>query len=336
MRIGITYDLRSEYLAAGYSDEETAEFDRDDTISSIADALVECGHEAVRIGNAQALVRALARGERWDLVFNICEGLKGAGREAQIPAILDVFQIPYTFSDPLLMSLCLHKGLTKTVVREGGIPTPKSFVLESLQQLSRVDLSYPLFAKPVAEGTGKGVTPASMINSPDELRATCEFLLAHFDQPVLIEEFLPGREFTVGIMGTGDAAKVIGTLEIVLLEGAEKGVYSYANKENCEVLVRYDLVQNSDPQVAASEKLALQAWKHLGCADAGRIDLRCDATGMPQFIEVNPLAGLHPSHSDLPMLCTAVGMPYVDLIRGIVDSASKRIPAKCTFRKVGN
>src|SRR5688572_11176822 len=115
MGIGITYDLRSEYLAAGYGEEETAEFDRPDTIDAIAAALGELGHQPDRIGNVRQLMARLVEGDRWDLVFNICEGLHGLGREAQVPAILDVYDVPYTFSDPLVMSLCLHKGLTKTV-----------------------------------------------------------------------------------------------------------------------------------------------------------------------------------------------------------------------------
>ena len=129
MKIGITYDLRDEYLAEGYGEEETAEFDRADTIDAIETALRELGHETDRIGNARELVQRLARGDRWDLVFNICEGLRGAGREAQVPAILDVYEIPYTFADPCVMSVCLDKGVTKSVVRSAGLPTPQFAVV---------------------------------------------------------------------------------------------------------------------------------------------------------------------------------------------------------------
>ena len=129
MHIGLTYDLRQDYLAAGFSEDETAEFDRPDTVSSIETALVQLGHRPDRIGHARQLVARLAAGDRWDLVFNIAEGLSGIAREAQIPAILDVYGIPYTFSDPLVMALTLHKGLTKTVVAAGGVPTA-AFALE--------------------------------------------------------------------------------------------------------------------------------------------------------------------------------------------------------------
>lgn len=325
MRVGLTYDLRSEYLAAGYSEEETAEFDRDDTIDSIEAALRELGHETDRVGNLRQLVKRLAAGDRWELVFNICEGLRGPGREAVVPALLDAYGIPYTFADPLVLSVCLHKGMTKTVLREQGLATPRSMLVAELALLKNADLKFPLFIKPVSEGTGKGITSASKIASPEELAAGCRELLERFRQPVLVEEFLPGREFTTALIGTGDDARVLGTMEIILLDAAEPEVYSYVNKERCEELVEYRLGRpDTDPEVAATEALALAAWRALGGRDAGRVDIRSDATGQPQFIEANPLAGLHPQHSDLPIIATMVGMPYVELMRHIVDSASQR------------
>ena len=221
MRIGLTYDLRSEYLAAGYGEEETAEFDRPDTIDAIESALRELGHQTDRIGHVRQLVQRLAAGNRWDLVFNICEGLRGPAREAQVPALLDAYEIPYTFADPLVMSVCLHKELTKMIVREHGLATPRSLVVEDVRRLDDHNLCYPLFIKPVAEGTGKGITAASKIDHLEQLIAGCRELLSRFRQPVLVEEFLPGREFTTGLVGTGDNAQVLGTLEIVLLAGAD-------------------------------------------------------------------------------------------------------------------
>jgi D-alanine-D-alanine ligase len=326
MDVGITYDLRQEYLAAGYSEEETAEFDRPDTIDAIASSLEELGHRADRIGNARQLIARLAAGDRFDLVFNICEGLHGAGREAQVPAILDVYEIPYTFSDPLVMALCLDKALTKTVVQQAGVPTAPFAVIHELSELDSLRLEFPLFAKPLAEGTGKGIDATSRVANAAALRRTCERLLRRHHQPVLIEQFLPGREFTVGIVGTGPTATAVGTLEIVLLPSAEPDVYSYANKERSEELVEYHLVEaRHDPQVERAEEMALRSWRALRCRDAGRIDFRCDAAGQPQFLEANPLAGLHPSHSDLPMLFTALGKPYRELIKHIVESAAVRV-----------
>ncbi len=325
MRLGLTYDLRQEYLAAGFSDEETAEFDRPDTIEAIDEAVQFLGHETDRIGNVRQLVARLARGDRWDLVVNIAEGLYGLAREAQVPALLDAYQIPYTFSDALVTALCLHKGLTKMVVRHAGVPTADFAVIERLEDLDRVTLPYPLFAKPVAEGTGKGIDGSSKITSPDGLRSVCAELLRRFRQPVLVETFLPGREMTVGIWGTGAEAEVIGTMEILLRPSAEPEVYSYLNKEQCDDRVDYRVfAADGDDEVRRAEQVALAAWRALGCRDAGRVDVRSDARGQPHFIEVNPLAGLHPQHSDLPMICTGRGIPYARLIERIVESALRR------------
>lgn len=326
MKIGLTFDLRTEYLALGYSEEETAEFDQPATVDGIEGALRALGHLTERIGHARQLIAALAAGKRWDLVFNICEGLHGAARESQVPAILDVYDIPYTFSDPLVTGLCLDKGLTKLVVGAAGVPTPRFAVVRCAADVDEVDLPYPLFAKPVAEGTGKGVDPRSKITGPAELQAVCHRLLEVFRQPVLVEQFLPGREFTIGIAGTGHRAEVLATMEVLLGPKAEAEVYSYANKEQSEELVSYRLVSpDSDAEVRAAEALVLAAWRALGCRDAGRVDVRSDAQGRPQFIEVNPLAGLHPTHSDLPMLCGFRGITYVELIDRIVRSAAERV-----------
>jgi len=326
VRVGLTYDLRAEYLAAGYGEEETAEFDRPDTIDALETAIRGLGHQPDRIGTAKRLIERLAGGDRWDLVFNISEGLHGgAARESQVPAILDVYDIPYTFSDPVVMGVCLHKGLTKLVVRAAGVPTPDFALVDRPEDLAGVALPFPVFAKPVAEGTGKGIGPTSKIRDRESLDRVGRSLLDQFRQPVLVETFLPGREFTVGLLGTGREATVLGTLEIVLLGGAEPDAYSYVNKEKCEELVEYRPVRaDRDAEVQRAEQVALGAWRALGCRDGGRVDVRSDAGGQPGFIECNPLAGLHPFHSDLPMIATAVGLPYQDMIGRILDSAARR------------
>jgi D-alanine-D-alanine ligase len=328
MRVGLTYDLRSEYLALGYSDDETAEFDRDETVQAIEASIQRLGHTTERIGNVFRLTEALACGNRWDLVFNIAEGMRGIGREAQVPALLDAYGIPYTFSDPLVMSLTLHKGLTKRVVRDARIPTVDFFLVEHPRDAAAPPFAPPYFIKPVAEGTGKGITARSVVRKRDELPSACEGLLATYRQAVLVERFLPGREFTVGIAGTGDQAQVLGTMEVLLLSAAEKAVYSYHNKENSEDLVRYRFTRGADdPLTAAVEAIALRAWRVLGCRDGGRLDVRCDRRGRPQFMEVNPLAGLHPEHSDLPIICSLAGISFDRLIALIMKSAGRRLPA---------
>ncbi|SPD73211.1 D-alanine--D-alanine ligase domain protein [uncultured Desulfobacterium sp.] len=325
MIIGLTYDLRSEYLAMGYTEYETAEFDRDDTIIAIERALYALGHHTDRIGHAKKLTERLVQGDRWDIVFNIAEGLLGIGREAQVPAILDLYDLPYTFSDPLVMSLTLHKGLTKQVIRQCGIRTPDFAVVEAAHDLEKISFDPPYFIKPIAEGTSKGISEHSVIKERKRLQGGCAGLIESYNQPVLVEKYLCGREFTVGVIGSGADAEALGTLEVILLEAAEKGVYSYRNKENCEDLVEYHLAAPDDPSVKEAQLMAIEIWKVLGCRDAGRVDFRCDEFGSPYFLEINPLAGLHPQHSDLPILCTHLGIPYVHLIHRILTSASKRI-----------
>ncbi len=323
MKIGMTYDLRDDYLAAGMSEEETAEFDKSSTIDAIENAIRGAGHEPIRIGNVTSLVQHLAKNERWDLVFNIAEGLYGFGREAQVPALLDAYQIPYVFSGPLAQAVTLHKGIAKHVVRDSGLPTPSFAVINSESDLAGVDLPYPLFAKPVAEGTGKGVTAASKITDREMLFTTCKELLATFNQPVLVETFLPGREFTVGIVGNGADARSIGIMEVILLDNSEPDVYSYHNKAFYEDLVEYRKVD--DPEARKAIEVALACYVSLGCNDAGRVDLRSDANGQPNFIEINSLAGLHPEISDLCILAGKHDISYQQLINGIIGAAMKRV-----------
>ncbi len=323
MRVGLTYDLRSAYLKEGYSEEETAEFDRDDTIDSIENTLNELGYKTDRIGHVRQLASRLAKGDRWDIVFNIAEGMFGIAREAQVPALLDAYNIPCVFSDALILALSLHKGMCKHVIRDCGIPTPEFKVVNEISDIDNIKLPMPLFAKPIAEGTGKGVDGNSKVNSMKELKALCSDLLIKYKQPVLVETFLPGREFTIGIVGTGDEAKSAGVLEVVLKGDAEPDAYSYVNKEKCEELVQYILVKGKIAEEC--EKIALDSWRALNCRDGGRVDVRLDDKGVPNFLEVNPLAGLHPLHSDLPILSTLNGIAYKDLIKMIMDSAVKRV-----------
>jgi D-alanine-D-alanine ligase len=327
MKIGLTYDLRDAYLAEGYDEEATAEFDRADTIDSLENAIRAMGHETERIGHVRQLVTSLAAGHRWDLVFQY---LRGAARDCS------------RGTSSCAAGSIQHSMHIRRPGRNVGMPAQRTdedtcrkmwsahaavFRCGINGRRGKNNLPFPLFAKPIAEGTGKGVSPASCISSAGELHEVCEMLLTKFRQPVLVETYLSGREFTVGILGTGDAARVLGTLEIVLLSDAEPGAYSYTNKERCEELVRYDLVRpDNDPEVADAERIALMSWRELNGRDAGRIDLRSDGQwSCPNFIEANPLAGLHPEHSDLPMLATRVGMSYNELIRQIVESAAERV-----------
>lgn len=326
MRIGLTYDLRSDYIEMGFTEEETAEFDSKEAIDALEETIRSFGHEVVRIGNIYELTEQLVSGERWDLVFNISEGLHGRSREAQVPALLEAYNIPYTFSDPLTLTLCLDKAMAKSVVRDAGIPTPDFLVVNSVNDLEdtqKFNTEFPLFAKPISEGTSKGVSPESIVNNMEELKRQCIRLLTKYNQPVLTEKYLSGREFTVGIVGTSKTSRVIGVMEVKLLKNAEPNVYSFLNKELWEERVRYTVVKDRNIIKEASN-IALKAYSILGCRDAGRVDLKADRNGKLYFLEMNPLAGLHPIRSDLPILCSKVGITYKELISEIINSALER------------
>jgi D-alanine-D-alanine ligase len=326
VRIGFTYDLKDDYVALGFAEHEVAEFDSPTTIEAIAGALIELGHEVERIGHVRALAARLVAGWRCDLVFNIAEGVAGYGRESQVPALLEAYGIPYTFSDPLVCALTLHKGMAKHVARGCGVPTPAFALVTSPAEAAAVALPLPLFAKPVAEGSSKGITSKSLVTTQAALIETCTELLERYRQPVIVEEYLSGREFTVGILGTGEAARALGTLEVVLLEGADAGVYTYRNKTEWESIVEYRLLEAA-PLRTAVEDVALATWRCLGCRDAGRVDVRLDGAGSPQMLEVNPLAGLAPGYSDLPNMAAMAGMSYHALIGEILSCAVARIDA---------
>jgi len=325
MRIGVTYDLRSDYLAMGYSKEETAEFDSEITIAALCDALSELGFVPNQIGNVKRLSERLAAGERWDGVFNFCEGLRGVSREAQVPALLEAYEVPYVFSDPLTMALTLDKALCKHIVRAHGIPTPDFAVVEQMADVSSIALAYPLFLKPVAEGSGKGIDADSKVDNVEALSRCAARLLNRFSQPVLVERFLPGREFTVGITGTGMDAAVLGVSEIRKKANYIGDSYGLENKELWEDKV--DIVGAPAPDALAAGEVALAAWRCLRCRDGGRVDIRCDAEGEPNFIEVNPLAGLRPGYSDMWFIAEREGLSYSQLIGKIMDSFLKRYPA---------
>jgi D-alanine-D-alanine ligase len=270
--VGLTYDLRRDYLAEGYSEEDVAEFDSEATVDALERAIRSLGYRTDRIGHARALCGRLVGGDRWDLVFNITEGLAGRSREAQVPCILELYGVAYTFSDPLVCAATLDKAVAKRLVRDSGLPTARFHVIGDMDDLRDVHLEYPLFAKPLAEGTGKGIDERSRIDTADQLASASRDLLKRFAQPVLLEEFLPGREFTAGILGSGADARVLGTMEIEVRSKPDGGIYSYGSKEQCEQLVRYSR-PGRDGLIEQVEQVALRSHRALECRDASRVDL---------------------------------------------------------------
>jgi len=324
MRVGVTFDLRADYLAMGLGEEETAEFDAPETIDAICEALTNLGQQPVRVGGMRRLAEALVRGERFDAVFNICEGMKGAAREAQVPALLDAYEIPYVFSDALTLALSLDKAMAKHVVRDHGVRTPDFAVLERAADAQQITLAPPLFVKPLCEGSGKGIDGRSLVNDARELHAVVASLIERFHQPVLVEEFVGGREFTVGITGTGDDAEVLGVTEICRTDKFIGEGYGYRNKEYWEDKVVIRLCE--DGAARSAGEVALAAWRALRCRDGGRVDIRNDDRGNPNFIEANPLAGLRPDYSDLCFIANFKGISYDDLIGKIWVSFLRRHP----------
>jgi len=316
VRIGLTYDLRKQYLSDGWSEAATSKLDSADSIDAIASAIAAAGHTVVHLGHARYLVDKLAAGERLDLVFNLCEGISGEARQAQIPALLDVYGIAYTFADPLTLSSCAHRGTAKAILRDSGVPTADSWTIQSLDDLRRVHGSFPLVAKPIARTTGHANPVSTRINDVAELSKTCCQLLAECARPVLVETYLPGREFTVGILGHGTAAEAQGTLEHPAVEtNAHATTNRLAQTRACDA---------RDPMIARIERTALAAWQALGGRDAGCVEMRLDADGAPQVIEVQALPSLHPERAALPKICQANGLTFNQLIESIVASACRR------------
>lgn len=334
MHIGLCYDLAADWAAEGLGAEAAAEFDRVETIAAIEAVLLARGHAVTRIGRAERLVQQLAAGARWDLVFNICEGLHGLGRESLVPALLDAYAVPYVFSDPEVLALSLHKAHCKRMVRDAGVPTADFRVIEYPGQ--NCDLAFPLFVKPLAEGTSKGIDDESLCHTPEDLAAAARRIIGRFHQPALAEAWLPGREFTVGIIGTGAATQVLGVMEIC--SEATYGLdtkkhfdfVSYRRAPDLEAVVVggaakliYRLAK--DAEAIAAGEAALATWRVLGARDGGRVDLRSDAAGRPMFLEANPLAGLHPTDSDLTIMACLAGHDHAWLLTRIMDAACNRL-----------
>jgi D-alanine-D-alanine ligase len=315
MLIALTYNLPKDYMALGFSEEEAIGINASETIKNIRNTLNQLGHKTVEVGNIYALSKRLVEGERWDLVFNFSDGSYGTGRESLIPALLDAYQIPYTFSDPLSLALCLNKVVAKRIVRDHHIPTAPFVEMDDLSNPADIDLPYPLYIKPIQCGRSLGISENSYIDSPEKLAIHSKLLLEKF-KDIVVETYLPGREFTVGILGIGDSAKAIGVLEVVLTQHAECHGYTRTNKRYNNDRAQYKIVD--DKEAKEAEQVALCAWRALKCKDAGRVDVRSDANQQPCFIEANPIAGLHPEYSDLATLAKLKGISYAELINSII------------------
>jgi D-alanine-D-alanine ligase len=322
MEVALTYDLKDDYLAKGYSEVDVAEFDSQATVDAIAAAIENIGHTVNKVGNVFSLIKRLSCGERFPLVFNICEGLYGSARESLVPAILDSYRIPYTFSNPLAHAITLNKAYTKCLLKFFGLPTADFCVLNNPKDSLTISAQYPLFVKVVGEGTAKGITPKSIVNSERALFKRVHELFEEFHQPVIVEPFLPGREVTVGILGADDNSFCLGVMNVDFTDKADSPIHSYYNKLFCEQTAIYTLAEDSFARECS--RIALAAHKLFDLRDASRIDIRADKDGAPMIMEINSLPGLSPERSDLILLSKMVGYTYQDTISTILSSAVKR------------
>ena len=323
LTVGLTYDLVSEYsLEENAPEDQYGEFDSDETIDRLEAAIAQFGYSVLRIGNIHGLVAFLAARQHVDVVFNIAEGRWGRSRESQIPALLEAYAIPYTFSDPLTLGLCLDKAFTKRLWQQAGLPISPFFLVENAADFAAplaAGLEFPLFVKPLREGSSKGVRQESLVETVQELKEQIERVVTRYQQPALVEEFLPGREFTVGVIGTGEQARVLGALEVPYVAVCK--VNGFIQKRD-DVWKTYTSLEPG-PELDALADLSLRAYQVLGCRDAGRLDLRIDRHGQPQLMEINTLPGLS-AHSALPLIASHAGLTFEALLAGILEGAIAR------------
>ena len=321
-------------------DDEYAEWDSAETIDAVARALARYG-EVVRLEARDEFPERL-RAERPDIVFNIAEGLRGPNREAHVPAICEFYGVPYSGSDPFTLALCLDKARTKEILRANGVPTADWVLARDAGDVERIvarGWSYPLFAKPVHEGSSKGITERNLAADADALRAIVLDLLERYDQPVLVEAFLPGAEFTCGVLGNGPGARVLPIVGMNFdsLPAGALPIYGFEAKWVWDT-PEQPLEIYSCPAPLTSELHdaivgeAIAAHHALGCRDWSRVDVRLDAEGAPHVLEVNPLPGILPDprqNSCFPKAARAAGMSYDQLIVGVLNIALDRygVPA---------
>jgi len=324
LRVGFTFNVKRIKPEIDGSKDDQAEYDSPQTLQAIREAIASAGHEVVDLEATPELPTVLAT-TPVDLVFNMAEGIKGRNRESQVPALLELLDIPYSGSDPATMSIALDKALAKRIVRQNGILTPNFFTMSTGKERLPRDVRFPLIVKPVAEGSSKGVHPNSVCENEAELREAAREMIAKYDQPALVEDYIRGREFTVGLLGER-RPKVLPPMEVVFLDKADVNpVYSFEHKQDWSKKIRYDVPAKVEPaQLKALEKAARDCFIALGCRDVARVDFRMDEAGKVYFLECNPLPGLTPGWSDLVLISNAAGIEYNGLINEILSGAIRR------------
>jgi D-alanine-D-alanine ligase len=325
LKVGITYNLKKDFSRQENQPIDfLEEFDAEETIDAIRKVLEGEGHDVIKLGGDAGLIDRL-RQAPVDIVFNIAEGLQGRNREAHIPALLEFLDIPYTGSDPLTLSLTLDKAMAKRVVMSQNIPTPRFKKVERVEDLHGLDLCYPLFVKLCHEGSSKGVRLDSKILDPQSLMEKTTGLLKTYGSSLLVEEFVKGPEFTVGILGNEDPF-VLGVMQIEIKgRPPEESIYSLEIKREWEEKVRYHCPPLIDQDLSRKiEEVALRSYRVLECRDVSRVDIRVGEDRTPYFLEVNPLPGLSPVYGDLVIMARNMGWDYARLVKTIFHHALKR------------
>jgi D-alanine-D-alanine ligase len=325
IRVGFTYNVKR-----GKADgDEQAEWDPPETIIAISNALARQGFIVVHLEATPDLPRVLAEADV-DLIFNIAEGVEGRNREGQVPALCELLGIPYTGSDSATLAIALDKALCKKVLNQHGILTPNFMVMETGRERLDSDLKFPLIIKPNAEGSSKGIGTASVVDSEDELRIKVQALIERYKQPALVEEYIHGREFTVGLLGGKRRLRVLPPMEIRFKDaGNQRPVYDYVVKQEWEKHVEYACpAPLSEVEMRGLEKAARETFWALDCRDFARVDLRMSADGKIYVFEVNPLPGMTPGYSDLVLISNAAGMDYDTLITEVMGGGLRRLREK--------
>ncbi len=327
LRIGFTYNIK-RVSSKGGNDAE-AEYDAPETIESIRGALESYGHVVIPLEATAELPRQLMESPV-DLVFNIAEGVSGRNREAVVPALCELMGIPYTGSDAATLSIALDKALSKRVLRQHNILTAEFQVMETGRERLSPKLRFPLIIKPNQEGSSKGVSAAvSVVDNEEMLRQVVRDLIERYRQPALIEDYIAGREFTVGLLGD-KRPRVLPPMEILFRDKDNtRPVYDYQIKQEWEKHVYYECPAKLTPtELKAIERVCRETFDALDCRDVARVDLRMNAKGELYVLEVNPLPGLTPEYSDLCLIAKAANIDYRGLIGEILAGGLKRLREK--------
>jgi D-alanine-D-alanine ligase len=330
MKIGLAYDLKESVIStSGCPEDALEEYDSPETVEALATALETLGHSVVKLGGGRELIANILQNNT-DFVFNISEGLGNQrSREAQVPAILEMLDIPYSGSDPQCLAICLDKALTKRLVATAGIRTPKWQLVTDYRQLKEIPLDgfpLPAFVKPAYEGSSKGIRLGSRAETETQVTEAAAELLEHYRQPVIVEEFIAGDEVTVGMVGNSPA-KVLGIMRVVAKKRSSYFIYSLEVKREWEQLVDYECPAPLETDILDEiTSSSLKVFKVLGCRDFARLDFKLSPEGAPYFLEINPLAGLNPKSSDLSIMAYKLGWTYQALISAILNAALQRYP----------